>query len=151
MRVVVQRVARASVSVDDRVVGAIDHGLLLLVGIEPDDDERDVDAMADKVLGLRIFADDDRRMNLDVGQVGGGVLVVSQFTLSADVRRGRRPSFTGAAPPQRAEPLVQHLADRIAEAGVSVETGVFGATMQVESVNDGPVTIVVDVHDGRVG
>jgi D-tyrosyl-tRNA(Tyr) deacylase len=150
MRAVVQRVSRARVTVDAEETGAIGPGLLVLVGVADGDGPADVDALADKILGLRIFADDEGRMNRDVVDAAGGILVVSQFTLLADARKGRRPSFVGAAAPEVAEPLVAAVVERIAAADVPVATGRFGARMMVELVNDGPVTIVLEVRDGRV-
>lgn len=150
MRAVVQRVADAVVTVDGDVVGAIGAGLLVLVGAGHDDTEADADALASKIGGLRIFADAEGRMNRSVADVGGGVLVVSQFTLLADVRKGRRPSFTGAADPTVAEPLVERFVDVLRSGGLTVETGRFGAMMSVSLTNDGPVTIVVDTTDGAV-
>ena len=150
MRAVVQRVSEASVTVDGTVVGAIDGGLLVLVGVGHHDGQAEAAALVDKILGLRIFPDEDGRMNRSVSEIGGGVLVVSQFTLFGSVRKGRRPSFTGAAPPEIAEPLVNRFAELIDAAGVSVANGRFGAHMQVALVNDGPVTIVLDAADGRV-
>ena len=150
MRAVVQRVSRARVTVDAEETGVIGPGLLVFVGAAHGDDSEDADALADKVLGLRIFADDEGRMNRDVVEAAGGILVVSQFTLLADARKGRRPSFVGAAAPEVAEPLVVAVVERIAAAGVPVATGRFGARMMVELVNDGPVTIVLEVRDGRV-
>jgi D-tyrosyl-tRNA(Tyr) deacylase len=143
-------VSRARVTVDAEETGAIGPGLLVLVGAADGDGSEDADALANKVVGLRIFADDEGRMNRDVVEVAGGILVVSQFTLLADARKGRRPSFVAAAAPDVAEPLVAAIVDRIAAAGVPVATGRFGARMMVELVNDGPVTIVFDVRDGRV-
>jgi D-tyrosyl-tRNA(Tyr) deacylase len=150
MRAVVQRVSRASVAVDGEVVGQIDHGLLVLVGVAHRDGPEDSRLLADKLVGLRIFADDDGRMNRSVSDVGGGVLVVSQFTLYGDTRKGRRPSFAGAAPPEAAEPLVELVAEGIRVAGVEVATGAFGAMMAVELANDGPVTLILEVEGGRV-
>ena len=150
MRAVIQRVARARVTVEDETVGAIDRGLLVLVGVAPGDGTGDVDVLADKLAGLRIFADDDGRMNRSVQDVEGGILVVSQFTLYGDTRKGRRPSFIGAAPPEEAEPLIEVLVDRLRERGVTVATGRFGAMMAVELLNDGPVTLVMDTQDGRI-
>jgi D-aminoacyl-tRNA deacylase len=147
---VVQRVSRAAVAVDGTRVAEIGSGLLVLVGAAHTDTERDAVALADKVVGLRVFGDDRGRMNRSVADVDGAVLVVSQFTLLADLRKGRRPSFVGAADPARAERLVAAVADRIARSGVETQSGVFGAVMEVDLVNDGPVTIVVDVEDGRV-
>ncbi len=147
MRVVLQRVTRASVSVDDAVVGAIDHGLLILVGVAEGDGEAQADALARKVAGLRIFADSSGRFNESLVDVGGAALVVSQFTLHADVRKGRRPSFTEAARPEVAELLCDYFAESLRGQGVSVESGVFGAMMSVELVNDGPFTVVIDSAD----
>lgn len=147
MRVVLQRVTRASVSVDDAVVGAIDHGLLVLVGVAEGDGEAQADALARKVAGLRIFADSSGRFNESLVDVGGAALVVSQFTLHADVRKGRRPSFTGAARPEVARPLCDYFAEALRGQGVVVESGVFGAMMSVELVNDGPFTVVIDTAD----
>ena len=147
MRLVLQRVTRASVTVDDAVVGSIDAGLLILVGVAEDDNEAQADALARKVAGLRIFADSDGRFNESVRDVGGSALVVSQFTLHADVRKGRRPSFVQAARPEVAEPLVDRFAETLRNQGIHVETGVFGAAMSVELVNDGPFTIVIDSAD----
>ena len=150
MRVVLQRVSRASVTVDGDVVASIGHGLLLLVGVEDGDTQADADAAVTKVADLRIFSDDMGRMNRSVLDVGGEALVVSQFTLAADVRKGRRPSFTRAADPAVAAPMVDAFAAQLAAAGVATQQGVFGAMMDVELVNDGPVTIVIDTMDGRV-
>lgn len=150
MRVVIQRVARASVTVDGEVVGEIGHGLLVLLGIGHDDGPVEADVLVDKMLGLRIFPDDAQRMNRSVKDVAGSVLVVSQFTLLADVRKGRRPSFTAAADPAHARALVAEVAELIAKRGVTVATGEFGAMMEVELLNAGPVTIVIDIVDGRV-
>lgn len=150
MKVVVQRVGRASVSVDDQVVVAIGPGLVLLVGIEPTDGPAEAETMAAKVAELRIFPDADGKMNLPVGAVTGEILVVSQFTLLGDVAKGRRPSFTGAASPEHAEPLVDALAAALTARGIPTGTGVFGAAMEVELVNRGPVTLVLEVSDGRV-
>jgi D-tyrosyl-tRNA(Tyr) deacylase len=144
MRVVVQRVNRASVTVAGDVVGEIGPGLLLLVGIAPDDDAALAERMARKCLEMRLFADADARFERSLADIAGEALVVSQFTLLADVRKGRRPSLTDAAPPELAAPLVERFADALRSAGVRVATGRFGAWMLVESVNDGPVTIIVD-------
>lgn len=150
MRVVVQRVRSASVSVDAAVVGEIGAGLLLLVGVAVGDRAADLRAAAAKIAGLRIFADDDGLMNRSAAQAGGSVLAVSQFTLLADVRRGRRPSFVGAAPPDVAEPAFEQFCELLRAEGLEVATGRFGAMMQVELVNDGPVTVVVETSDGKV-
>ena len=144
MRAVVQRVSSARVTVDDRTVGSIRRGLLVLVGIARDDGRDAVSCLVDKVVGLRIFPDDDGRMNRSVREVGGGILLVSQFTLYGDCRRGRRPSFDAAARPEEARPVYDELVRRFRDEGVRVETGVFQAHMEVDSVNDGPVTILLD-------
>ncbi|MBM3979405.1 MAG: D-tyrosyl-tRNA(Tyr) deacylase [Planctomycetes bacterium] len=144
MRAVLQRVSRASVTVANEVVGAIDRGWLLLLGIGPADAPEQVEWLADKVANLRAFPDADGKMNLSVQDVGGAVLVVSQFTLYGDCAKGRRPSFIGAAPPAVAEPLYEALAAALKRLGVPVACGRFGADMQVELVNDGPVTFVLE-------
>lgn len=144
MRVVVQRVARASVTVEGRVTGSIGRGLLVLVGFAPGDTPETVEWMADKVAGLRIFADGEGKMNLDVGQVAGSLLVVSQFTLYGDASKGRRPSFVGAAAPQVAIPLYHAFIARLKARQLPVETGEFGAMMDVELVNQGPVTLILE-------
>lgn len=128
----------------------IGAGLCLLVGVSVGDTGAEIDIVADKISGMRLFADAGGKMNLSLLDVGGAVLVVSQFTLLGDIRRGRRPSFTSAAPPDVAEPLVASLVTGLRERGLNVEEGVFGATMEVSLVNDGPVTIVLDVSDGRI-
>lgn len=151
MRVVIQRVGRASVTVAGERVAEIGPGLLLLVGVAEGDDARDVAAAVEKIAGLRVFADAEGKMNRSVTDAGGGILVVSQFTLLADVRKGRRPSFTGAAAPERAERLIDQMVEGFRASGITTGQGVFGASMQVESVNDGPVTLVLDVRDGRPG
>lgn len=150
MRAVIQRVSRASVTVEGRTVGLIGSGLLVLLGIGHADGTQEAVALVDKMLGLRIFPDEERRMNLAVTDVGGSVLVVSQFTLLADIRKGRRPSFTDAADPERASAMVDEVVAMVSARGVPVATGEFGAMMDVELVNAGPVTIVVDVADGKV-
>lgn len=144
MRAVVQRVTEASVDVGGERVGQIGPGLLVLLGVTPSDSPADVEWMADKLVGLRIFENPPGKFNDSVVDVGGAVLVVSQFTLYADTRKGRRPSFTDAAPAALAEPLFEQVADAIARRGVPVGKGRFGACMQVALVNDGPVTIVID-------
>ena len=145
MKVVLQRVRRASVTVDGEIVGAIDAGLLLLLGVAPGDTAASAEWLAAKVAGLRIFADDAGKMNRSLLDVGGGALVVSQFTLYGDCRRGRRPSFVGAARPDLAEPLYERFCALLSAQGVAtVERGVFGADMAVELVNDGPVTLILD-------
>ena len=143
MRAVVQRVSRASVSVDGETVGEIDHGLLVLLGVAEGDTEAEAAWLAHKVANLRIFADTEGRMNLSVKATGGKVLVVSQFTLCANTRKGFRPSFVPAAAPDVAEPLVERFIAAVRGERVAVETGIFGAHMQVALVNDGPVTILL--------
>ena len=147
MRVVAQRVSSASVDVGGETVGAIGKGLLLLVGVTHDDTEADAKWMADKIAGQRIFEDGDGKMNLSVLEVGGSVLSVSQFTLYGDCRKGRRPNFMEAARPELAEPLYETLNRMLREQGLTVETGRFGAMMEVRLVNDGPVTLVLDTKD----
>jgi D-tyrosyl-tRNA(Tyr) deacylase len=144
MRVVLQRVSQASVSVDGRVIGAIGRGFLLLVGFTATDGDAELDWMAEKVVALRIFSDVAGKMNLALLDVGGSVLVVSQFTLYGDARKGRRPSFVDAAPPDVAEPLYARFVAALRARGVGVETGAFGAMMDVSLVNDGPVTLVLE-------
>jgi D-aminoacyl-tRNA deacylase len=144
MRAVVQRVSRARVTVGNDVVGDIGRGLLVLLGVAREDTETDADYLAEKITGLRIFEDSDGKMNLSLGDAEGGMLVVSQFTLYGDVRRGKRPSFDQAAPPEKARQLYEYFVERIRAAGFRCETGKFQATMQVELVNDGPVTILLD-------
>ena len=139
----------AEVRVAGSVVGSIGSGLLVLVGVADGDSAAEVRVMADKLLGLRIFRDDAGKMNRSIVEAGGAALVVSQFTLHADLRRGRRPSFVAAASPEVAEPLVEALIEEVGEV-VPVASGRFGAMMEVDLVNDGPVTIVLDVIDGRV-
>ena len=144
MRAVVQRVSRARVAVDGKVVGEINHGLLVLLGVAQADSEADADYLAVKIAGLRIFEDANGKMNLDTAAVGGGILVVSQFTLYGDVRRGKRPSFDVAAPPERARQLYEYFVERIRAVGLPCQTGRFQEMMQVELMNDGPVTILLD-------
>jgi D-tyrosyl-tRNA(Tyr) deacylase len=144
MRLVLQRVSSASVTVDGRTAGAIERGFLLLVGFTAGDGEAQITWMADKVAGLRVFPDDEGRMNRDLHDVGGSALVVSQFTLYADARKGRRPSFVDAALPEVAEPLYEQFVQALRDRGIPVATGVFGAIMDVALVNDGPVTLVLE-------
>ena len=147
MRALVQRVSRASVRVDGETVAAIDGGLLILLGVARDDDDGIAEALARKALGLRLFDDGEGRMNLDLAQAGGAVLCVSQFTLYGDARRGRRPSFAQAADAVPAERLWERFCETIERAGARCERGRFGARMAVESVNDGPVTLLLDSAD----
>ena len=145
MRIVLQRVRNASVTIGGEKISEIGPGLLLLVGVARGDGEAEADWLAEKVAGLRIFGDENGKMNLGVREVGGEVLAVSQFTLIADTRKGKRPSFVGAAPPDEAERLFAYFCERLREAGVgAVKTGSFGAMMDVALVNDGPVTIVLE-------
>lgn len=144
MRALVQRVSRASVSVAGQIIGEIGSGLLIFLGIGAPDDETQVKLLTDKIINLRIFEDEVGKMNLSLLDLQGEALVVSQFTLYADVRKGRRPSFTTAAPPSIAAPLVEHFKATIASHGLSVAGGVFGAHMEVSLTNDGPVTIWLD-------
>jgi len=144
MRIVLQRVRSGQVSVQGREIAAIGPGLVLLLGIAPTDGEAQARLLAEKVANLRIFADEQGKMNRSVLEVGGEALVVSQFTLYADARKGRRPSFTDAAPPELADPLVTRFAELLAAQGVPTRTGEFGADMLVEIANDGPVTIILE-------
>lgn len=144
MRVVLQRVKQAVVRVDGAVVGAIGTGLLVFLGIAKGDGEKEADYLVEKVVALRIFEDRDGKMNINVEEAGGEVLVVSQFTLYGDCRKGRRPSFDRASPPVEANGLYEYFVQRMRLAGVSVKTGVFQAAMEVELLNDGPVTMLLD-------
>jgi D-aminoacyl-tRNA deacylase len=148
MRAVLQRVSRAKVTVGGEVTGEIARGWLVLLGVAPYDGPKEIAWLADKVENLRAFADADGKMNLAVQDVGGSVLVVSQFTLYGDCMKGRRPGFTGAAPPEVAEPLYEQFVIALKALGVPVATGRFAADMQVELVNDGPVTFVIDTPNG---
>jgi len=144
MRAVIQRVSSAQVSVGGQVVGQIGLGFLVLLGIAPADGEQEAQYLARKIVGLRVFEDSDGKMNLALADVGGSVLAVSQFTLYADVRKGRRPSFIDAARPEHAEPLYQHFCRMLAAEGIAVQQGIFQAHMAIALVNDGPVTIWMD-------
>ena len=148
MRCVVQRVSRAKVTVEGEVTGEIARGYMVLVGAEEGDAEADVEYCAAKIANLRVFEDAEEKMNLRVSDVGGGVLLVSQFTLLADARHGRRPSFIRAARPEVAEPLFEQLVEKVAARGIPVATGRFRTHMEVELVNDGPVTILLDSRKG---
>lgn len=150
MRALIQRVDQASVSVGGEVVGTVGVGLLALVGVSRTDTQADVKALASKVVGLRIFPDESGRFNLSLKDVGGAMLVVSQFTLFADVRRGRRPSFTEAARPDLAERLVNEFVRAVESHGVEVASGRFGAMMEVDLRNNGPFTLMVETVNGRV-
>ena len=144
MRAVVQRVSRASAKVDRAIMGQIELGLLVLLGVAQEDSEADADYLAEKIAGLRVFEDEAGKMNLSVADVGGAVLAVSQFTLFGDVRRGKRPSFDAAARPERARELYEYFVQRVRALGLRCETGRFQAMMEVELVNRGPVTILLD-------
>ncbi|WP_281686127.1 D-aminoacyl-tRNA deacylase [Pseudomonas citronellolis] len=144
MKALIQRVSAARVEVDGEIVGAIDQGLLALVGVEPQDDQASTQRLLHKLLNYRVFADIEGKMNLSLGDVGGGLLLVSQFTLAADTRKGLRPSFSSAAPPARGAELFEHLVDQARARHPLVATGRFGANMQVHLVNDGPVTFLLE-------
>lgn len=144
MRSVVQRVKSAKVSVDSKIIGSINHGIMLLLGIENNDDLKDVEYMCDKIINLRIFEDENGKMNKSLIDVKGSILIVSQFTLLGDARKGRRPSFINAAQPELAIPLYENFVQNFKNNGIKTETGEFGADMQVEIINDGPVTILLD-------
>ena len=144
MRAVVQRVSSSRVTVDDRVTGEINEGLLVLLGVTHEDTSKDVDYMIDKVLNLRIFEDENEKMNLSLKDIGGELLVVSQFTLYGDCRKGRRPNFTNAAKPDLANELYEEFIEKASKQNIKVGTGKFGANMMVELTNEGPVTILID-------
>ena len=144
MRAVLQRVSRATVTVEEKVFGEIGSGLLVLLGVGANDTRAEADYLVGKIIGLRIFEDADGKMNLPLADVDGSMLVVSQFTLYGDTRRGKRPSFDAAAPPEKARELYEYFVGRVRAAGLRCETGVFQASMQVELVNQGPVTILLD-------
>jgi len=148
MRAVVQRVSRAQVTVNDEITGEIGLGLLVLLGVGRDDSEADATYLAEKIAGLRVFEDDQGKMNRSVQQVGGSVLAVSQFTLYGDVRRGKRPSFDAAAAPEKARQVYEFFVEQIRSAGLRCETGRFQEMMKVELVNEGPVTILLDSAKG---
>lgn len=144
MRVVLQRAKQATVTVNEETVGAISHGYVLLVGVTHEDSEAEADWLADKIAGLRLFEDEEGKMNRGLKDVGGSILSVSQFTLYADAKKGRRPSFVEAARPEQAEPLWEYFNERLRSHGLTVETGRFGAMMDVQLINDGPVTIILE-------
>ena len=147
MKAVIQRVKSASVSVDDKIIGEIATGFLILLGVEQSDTQDDLDYLVKKIIGLRIFKDDNKNMNLSIKDVGGEALVVSQFTLCADTSRGRRPSFIKAANPEEADSMYQQFCEQLTMNNISVQTGKFGAMMDVSLVNDGPVTIILDSRE----
>ena len=149
MKIVLQRVSEASVKVENKTVGKIDTGFLLLVGITHTDTIADVDYLVEKILPLRIFEDEEGKLNLSLQEVGGKILSVSQFTLYGDCKKGRRPSFTKAARPDMAKQLYDQLNAKLREKGVIVETGIFGAMMEVSLVNDGPVTLILETEEGQ--
>lgn len=145
MKAVIQRVEQAACRVDGKVTGEIQTGFLVLLGVMKGDTKAQADLLAKKIAGLRIFTDKADKMNLDLNDVGGGILLVSNFTLGADLTKsGRRPSFSDAAPPSEAEPLYEYMADKLRELGVTVETGIFGADMKISMVADGPVTLIAE-------
>lgn len=144
MRAVLQRVNQASVVVDGKTISSIEKGLVVLLGVTHTDDTKDIDWIAEKIVHLRIFEDTQEKMNLSVEDIGGSVLLVSQFTLLGDAKKGRRPSFSDAAKPDKAEPFYQACGEKIREYGIPVFYGIFGAMMQVHLINDGPVTILLD-------
>jgi D-tyrosyl-tRNA(Tyr) deacylase len=148
MRAVVQRVSRASVTVDGTITGSIGRGLLVFLGVGKEDTQKEIDFIADKIVNLRIFKCDDGKMNLSVKDTNGGILLISQFTLYGDCRKGRRPDFTAAGPPEMAKQLYERTIDAIKDKGVPVETGVFAAHMDIDSVNDGPVTLMLESQQG---
>ena len=147
MKAVIQRVKSASVSVDDKIIGEIATGFLILLGVEQSDTQDDLDYLVKKTIGLRIFKDDNKNLNLSIKDVGGEALVVSQFTLCADTSRGRRPSFIKAANPEEADSMYQQFCEQLTMNNLSVQTGKFGAMMDVSLVNDGPVTIILDSRE----
>ena len=147
MRVVLQRVSQSKVTVDDKITGQIERGLMLLIGIKAEDDAAVLKWMADKIVNLRIFEDDDGKMNRSLLETGGAILAISQFTLLGDTRRGRRPSFITAARPEKGQALYEYFIQYLKELGIHVETGIFGAMMDVALVNAGPVTLIVDSND----
>ena len=147
MKAVIQRVKSASVSVDDKIIGEIATGFLILLGVEQNDTQDDLNYLVKKTIGLRIFKDDNKNMNLSIKDVGGEALVVSQFTLCADTSRGRRPSFIKAANPEEADSMYQQFCEQLTMNNLSVQTGKFGAMMDVSLVNDGPVTIILDSRE----
>ena len=145
MRAVVQRVSKAAVSVEGEVVGNIGRGMLILLGVSVNDSERQAEKLADKIFNLRFFNDENQKMNLSCADVDAEILVISQFTLYGDCRKGRRPSYTDAAPPELAQKLYQYFIEQIKKENVKVETGIFGAMMDVSLINEGPVTLIVEV------
>lgn len=144
MKIVIQRVSESSVKVDEKIVGEIGAGLMLLCGIDENDQSEDADWLVKKILDLRIFGDEDGKLNLSIKDIQGEILCISQFTLIADYKKGNRPSFIKAAKPDKAIPLFEHFKDELKKSGLKIESGIFGADMKVALINDGPVTIVMD-------
>ena len=144
---VIQRCSRGKVTVSQKIIGQIDHGLVILLGVQKDDSEIDADFLVNKILGLRIFKDENDKMNLSIKDITGSALVISQFTLCGDTKKGRRPSFINAAPPEDGNRLYEYFLSELGKTGVSVQSGEFGAMMDVELVNDGPVTFVLNSKD----
>ncbi|WP_312765335.1 D-aminoacyl-tRNA deacylase [Epilithonimonas sp.] len=144
MRVVIQRVSEARVKVDDKIVGEIKQGLMLLIGVDKTDEQSDADWLVKKILDVRVFSDDEGKMNHSVKDINGEILCISQFTLISDYKKGNRPSYIKAAKPDKAIPLFEHFKDEIKKSGLKTESGIFGADMKVSLVNDGPVTLVFD-------
>lgn len=144
MRAVVQRVKEASCKIDEKIVGKIEKGILLFLGIGKGDEDKDLKYLVDKVLGLRIFSDDEGKMNLSLEDVEGEILIISQFTLYGDVRKGKRPSFSNSSSPEIGEAYYKQFIEEVRSRGIKAETGVFGADMDIELINDGPVTILLD-------
>ena len=148
MKAIIQRVSECTVTVDGKITGEIGNGFLILLGVEKDDDEKQADKLCDKIYGLRVFTDENDKMNLSLSDIDGSVLVVSNFTLCANCRKGRRPSFDVAARPEKAEPLYEYFCRRFQEKGIQrVEKGIFGADMKVKLLNDGPVTLIIDSRE----
>lgn len=148
MRLVIQRVKHASVKVDNQVIGSIEQGLLILLGVHSDDEMNDIDWLANKLINMRIFSDDNDKMNLSVQDVNGGILVISQFTLYASTKKGNRPSYMASAEPKKANMLYQQFVEKLKSlSSLSIETGQFAADMKVSLLNDGPVTIIIDSHN----
>lgn len=150
MKAIVQRASHGQVTVDKKIVGKIGNGFVVLLGVTHEDDERDIEAIVQKLIHLRIFEDEDGKMNRSLLDVNGSILSISQFTLYGDIRKGRRPSFVKAAAPEFANKLYESFNQSLRDEGVHVETGVFGAMMQVELNNDGPVTIIIESKDGKI-
>lgn len=147
MKAVIQKVSQAAVEVENETVAEIKRGLVVLLGINQEDEKADAEYLAKKVPNLRVFEDDEQKMNLNIQEIGGEILAISQFTLYADTRKGRRPSFIKAAPPEKADPLYEYFVELIQNSNIEVKKGIFGAMMQVKIFNEGPVTIIIDSED----